>query len=107
MTFVTTLRLQSGDRDALDGVVEEIRSVAGRKGAQLKGPHSHPPQQVRVPQYKRVGGGDRFDDWSYTVYSREVEIVGHDELAGSIASWDFPEAVHVEVAVRPVGPGSS
>lgn len=102
MTFVTTLRLQSGDRDALDGVVDKIRSAAERKGAEFKGPHSHPPERLRVPQYKRVDSDGRFDAWDYTVYRREIEIIGHDELASSIAEWDFPRSVHVEAEVRAI-----
>lgn len=111
MTFVTKLTLQSGDRATLDRVVDDIRSTAERKGAELKGPHSNPPNHCRVPQYKRTAGTDtdEFSPWEYTVYSREIEIVGHDELARSIAGRDFPSPLHVEVEVEQissVGSGS-
>ncbi|WP_114576024.1 uS10/mL48 family ribosomal protein [Saliphagus sp. LR7] len=102
MTFVTRLRLQSGDRTALDGVVSEIKADAERKGAQLKGPHTHPPDDLRVPQRRRLHADDRrsFPDWSYTVFSRELEIHGHDTFAREIAGREFPSSVHVEAEVE-------
>ncbi|PSQ15894.1 30S ribosomal protein S10 [Halobacteriales archaeon QS_8_69_26] len=106
MTFVTRLRLSSGDRPALDRIVDEIRQSAQRKGARLKGPHTHPPRNIAVPQYKQSPprGDDpeaaEFDHWQYTVYRREMEIVGHESLARSVATRDFPTSVHVEVEVE-------
>lgn len=102
MSFVTRLTLESGDRAVLDSVVDDIRETTARKGAEMNGPHSDPPTDLRVPLEKTVDGDGTFGDWRYTVYRREVELVGHDELARSIANWDFPSSVHVEVEVENV-----
>jgi len=102
MPFVTTLRLQSGDRDALDGVVTDIKQRAARKGAQLKGPHPKPPSEFRVPRYKRAGSADTFGVWNYTVYTRTIEIIGHDEFARSVAEWVYPDSVHVTAEIDQV-----
>jgi ribosomal protein S10 len=102
MSFVTRLTLSSGDRAALDGVVADIKQTASRKGAELKGPHSNPPTELRVPLEKSVSGDDSFGNWDYTVYERTVELVGHDGLARQIADWDFPSSVHVAVEVENV-----
>jgi ribosomal protein S10 len=102
MSFVTRLTLESGDRAALDSVVDDIRKTVSRKGAKMKGPHSDPPAQMRVPLQKSVGTDDAFGNWQYTVYKRTVELVGHDDLARAIADWDFPSSVHVEVEVENV-----
>jgi ribosomal protein S10 len=102
MPFVTKLRLQSGDREALEAVVTDIKETATRKGAQLKGPHPKPPTDLRVPMYRRVGGAETFEPWQYTVYTRTVEIVGHDEFARSVTEWSFPDSVHVTAEVEQV-----
>lgn len=103
MPFVTRLRLRSGDRAALDGVVAEVREAAGRKGAELKGPHSPPPEEVRVPLYRTLSdAGGRFGTWRYAVYVREVEIVGHEDFAAEVARREVPDSVHVEVEVEHV-----
>jgi len=102
MTIVTQLTLRSGDRAALDGVVSDIQDAAQRKGAELKGPHSEPPETLRVRQPKQLTGGDSFDDWNYTVYTRRVELHGHEEFARSFMEWDFPTSIRVEAEVKQI-----
>lgn len=104
MTFVTSLTLQSGDRAALDGVVDDIKRTAERKGAALKGPHSHPPEHLSVPQHRRLHADDdrRSEPWSYTVFSRELEIHGYQEFARRVAGRSFPESVHVEAEIEQI-----
>ena len=101
MPFVTKLTLESGDRHRLEDVVTTIKDTAARKGVELKGPHPHPPDELRVPQCKRLADdGDRFQPWTYTVYTRTIEIVGHDEFARSVAEGDFPDGVHVSAEIE-------
>ena len=104
MTFVTRLTLQSGDRAALDGIVEDIKTTAERKGAALKGPHSHPPERLSVPQCCRLHADDdrQFSSWDYTVFTRELEIHGYQTFARDVAGRSFPDSDHVEVEVEQV-----
>jgi ribosomal protein S10 len=104
VTIVTRLTLSSGDRAALDGVVSDIKETARRKGAEFKGPHAESPTELSVPQYARLDGDDdaRFDDWSYTVYTRRIEIVGHDALAHSVVDDGFPSSVRATVELDQV-----
>ena len=104
MSFVTTLRLQSGDRAALEGVIEDIRETANQKGAELNGPHSFPPERLSVPIYADTSGKRVLDTWTYTVYRREVELVGHETLAREITAWELPDAVRLEAEVTSVHP---
>ena len=104
MTFVTRLTLQSGDRAALDGIVDDIKATAETKGAALKGPHSHPPDRHRVPQYRRLHADDErtFPAWEYTVFTRELEIHGHQEFARAVTESGFPDSVHIEIEVEQI-----
>ena len=107
MTFVTRLTLQSGDRAALEGFVEDIKSTAERKGAALKGPHPHPPERHRVPQPRRLHADDErtFPPWEYTVFTRKLEIHGHDDFARDVASREFPSSIHVEAEIEQIHMG--
>lgn len=100
MTFVTKLRFESGDRAALESVVTGLKKMVERKGAECKGPHSAPPERVRVPQHARLAPGDEFPPWEYTVYSRSVEIHGNDEVARRAGHMEFPDSVHVEIEIE-------
>lgn len=106
MTFVTKLSFQSGDRAALEDTVNELKTTLERKGAECKGPHSSPPKKVTVPLYKRLQPGDKFSPWTYTVYTRRMEIHGADDAARDVVANDFHDSIHVEVEVdqkKPLG----
>jgi len=106
MTFVTKLSLQSGDRNVLEKTVTELVATVERKGAEWKGPHSSPARTVRAPQYKRLQAGDEFSPWEYSVYTREMEIHGADDIAREVTSQEFPDSIHVEVEIdrkKPLG----
>lgn len=101
MPFETSLSLESGDREVLDSVVEELVSVAERKGVEVKGPHTHPPHTIRVSTFRRpTGTGGEFSPWRYTVFKRTLRILGHEEVARQLAEWDVPESIHVSVTVE-------
>ena len=104
MPFVTRLVLSSGDRGALDEVVDELKRSAERKGVDLRGPHTAPPAHYTVPLFRRSVADDRrrYSGWSYTVYERTLEFTGHDETVRSLVGWDLPRGVRRTVEVKPV-----
>jgi ribosomal protein S10 len=100
MPFVTKLTFQSGDGATLERVVEDIKEAASRKGVELRGPNPEPLVEKRVPQQETLQpGGEEFDPWNYTVYTRTMRIVGHDEFARDVAGDDYPPSIHVEAEV--------
>lgn len=100
MTFVTKLRFTSGDRRVLDDVADDIKQTAQQKGVELKGPHSKSPKNIRVPQPKRLNTETKtFAPWTYTIYTRTIHIVGHDDFARATAGRDFPDDIHVSVDI--------
>ncbi|UPM42099.1 uS10/mL48 family ribosomal protein [Halocatena salina] len=108
MTFVTTLRFTSGDRHVLDSVVNDIKQTARRKGVELKGPHSKPPEDLRVPQSKCPGRDSKeFRPWRYTIYTRTIHILGHGEFARDTAARDFPDDIYVEADVDRITGGGA
>ncbi|WP_276271351.1 uS10/mL48 family ribosomal protein [Haloarcula litorea] len=108
MPFVTTLTLTSGDRHRLDDVVADIKERAERRGVELEGPQQEPVTKLRVPQSKTLGpDGGSFEPWSYTVYERVLNIVGHDEFAREVTAEQLPPGIRVQVEVeRRTPPGS-
>jgi ribosomal protein S10 len=100
MTFVTHLRFESGDRAVLDDVVSDLKSLIERKGAECKGPHAKPPRDLRVPQYRALAAGTEYEPWTYTVYTREMDILGADHIAREVGHMEFPDSVHVEIEVE-------
>jgi small subunit ribosomal protein S10 len=106
MSFVTRLTFTSGDRATLDDVVGDVKDAARRKGVELNGPHATPPENLRVPLHRTVAGERAFTEWSYTVYARRVDVVGHQAFAQSLAKRSYPDGVHVAVEVEQQSPMS-
>lgn len=102
MTIVTKLTLRSGDRDALDGTVEDILAMARRKGVECKGPHAERPTELFVPQYKALDGNEdrQFEKWRYSSYSRRLELIGSDDLPRRILNRGLPSSVHIGVEIE-------
>lgn len=100
MPFVTKLTFESGDREVLDRVVTEIKEKAERKGVELKGPHPRPATQVSAPQQKRLAPGDSFEAWSFSVYTRDIEIHAYEDFAREVAGDDYPASIHIEADVK-------
>lgn len=100
MPFVTRLTLKSGDGSLLESVVEDLKSRAERKGVELRGPHPKPPVKISVPQYKAGPDRGTFEPWNYTVYTRVIEIVGHDEFARDVTEQSYPDRIHVSANIE-------
>jgi len=102
MTVVTRFSLKSGDREALDAVVEDIVDAAHRKGAEMKGPHQDPPEDLEVALYPHLDGAARGDleNWTYTVFQRRIELRGYEELAREFLARDYPDSIQVEAEVK-------
>lgn len=104
MPFVTRLVLSSGDRGALDGVVDDLKRAAERKGLDLRGPHTRSPETYQVPLFRRTAPDDdrRYPAWPYTVYERVLEFTGHDETVRTLLDRDVPRGVRRRVEIRQV-----
>ena len=104
MTYVTKITLKSGDRVVLDDTATDIKAFAKRKGADLTGPHPRPPIERSVPLTKCLSeDGGRFGPWTYMVYTRDLEIKGHDGLARAVAARGYPEQIHVSIELDQAG----
>jgi small subunit ribosomal protein S10 len=101
MRFATTLTLRSADRTALDETVADCKAMLERKGVEFRGPHPSPTRTVSVPLYDG-SRGERCGEWTYTVFTRELEVLGRGELTRELAERSFPESVHIAIEVDQV-----
>ena len=89
----------------LDETVDDLKQFITRKGAELTGPHPRPPTDISVDLPKRLSAnGEQFPSWGYTVYTRDMEIRGHDGLARAVATRQYPDSIHVRIELDKIGP---
>lgn len=104
MTVVTKITLRSGDRVVLDEMVGDLKRMVTRKGADLTGPHPRPPTELSVPLSKSLTGKHGyFSPWGYTVYTRDMEVKGHNSIARAMAERDYPSSIHVTFELDQAG----
>lgn len=100
MPYRARIELESGDRHALEATVDRLRAVADRKGADVTGPHALPTRTVDVPLYRDHAATTPRGTWRYQIYSRKLEIVGHETVTRAIASVDVEPAVAIDFSVE-------
>ncbi|MFP4591481.1 MAG: 30S ribosomal protein S10 [Halobacteriales archaeon] len=101
MPYRARFELESGDRGALEATVARLRELADRKGADVTGPHARPTRRVDVPMYLRHDATAPFRTWRYRVYTRHLEVVGHESVTRAIANVDVDPAVGVSLRIEP------
>jgi ribosomal protein S10 len=99
MTYVTKLRLESGERERLDEVVRGLKDAVERKGGECKGPHASPSASVQVPLYDRVDADESFGVWEQPIYERRLEIYGNERIVSELTDGSFPDSIHVEIEI--------
>lgn len=92
--------MQSGDRIALDASIDRLRSLIEQKGGSLTGPHTRPAKSMAVPLYKTHLGDRRFGHWSYQIYSRHLEVIGHEGIAREVASFNLPSSISIAITIE-------
>lgn len=103
MPYQATLQLRSGDRAALDATVDDLVAIATGKGAEVAGPHPKPTKTVRVPLYTSHAGEKLLRMWEYTVYTRHLEITGHEAVAKRLAQQSIPSQVAISMTIDHIG----
>lgn len=102
--YRTHIEMESGNRKELDASIGRIRSLIERKGAKLRGPHTRPTKEIDVPLYKTHLGDRRFEHWRYHVYSRTLEVIGHEGVTREIASLELPSSINISIMVEDAEP---
>lgn len=100
MPYRARLELVSGDREALDASVDRLRQLADRKGANVTGPHARPTREIDVPLYRHHDADEPRATWRYRVYTRHLEVVGHESVTRAIANVPIDPAVSVSFNVE-------
>ncbi|MFB6187175.1 MAG: 30S ribosomal protein S10 [Halobacteriaceae archaeon] len=99
MANKANITLKSGDKQTLERVVTNLKDQAQRKGIEVKGPHTDPPVEYQLPLFECLdaSAAKYFDQWTYTVYSRRLQISGHNENLRDLLDQQFPESIKVEL----------
>lgn len=104
MPYRMMMTLASGDQRTLDATVDGIVETANRKGASVAGPHAKPTKTLQVPLSTSLDGEKTSRQWSYTVFIRELEIVGAESVCEAVMTAAHHESIDVDLTIETVSP---
>ncbi|OIO25712.1 30S ribosomal protein S10 [Candidatus Micrarchaeota archaeon CG_4_10_14_0_2_um_filter_55_9] len=95
------IKLESQDRQALDEVCNQIKSIAVKAGIQMKGPIPLPTKKMKVTTRKTPcgDGSDTYEKWELRVHKRLIEVKADDRVLREVMRIRIPPTVNVEMSL--------
>lgn len=99
------VKLTGTDPSQLDGICNEIKTIAHKIGVSVSGPIPLPTKRLRVPLMKtpcgdgmhRGGGGANWEKWEMRVHKRILDVGANDRLMHQITRIRIPSDINIEI----------
>lgn len=95
------IRLTSTDRTKLDGMCEELRSIAKKTGVKMTGPIPLPTKRLVVPTRKSPcgEGTHTWDHYELRIHKRLIEIDANERCMRRVMRIKVPDDVYIEITM--------
>ncbi len=102
MSQIASIKLVSPEYTKLQKVSEEIKDIAKRTGAKVKGPIPLPTKKLVIPTMKSpCGDGSKtWEKWQMRVHKRLINIVADERTLRQIMRIQVPDQVHIEIELK-------
>jgi len=102
MSQIASIKLVSPEYTKLQHVSEEIKDIAKRTGAKVKGPIPLPTKKLVIPTMKSpCGDGSKtWEKWQMRVHKRLINIVADERTLRQIMRIQVPDQVHIEIELK-------
>ena len=102
MSQIASIKLVSPEYTKLQQVSEEIKDIAKRTGAKVKGPIPLPTKKLVIPTMKSpCGDGSKtWEKWQMRVHKRLINIVADERTLRQIMRIQVPDQVHIEIELK-------
>ncbi len=88
--------------ERVDGVCNQIKTIAERTGVALAGPIPLPTKKLRVPVRKAPDGegSETWDRWELRVHKRLIDLDADDRALRQLMRIQVPDGVNIEIVLR-------
>ena len=102
MSQIASIKLVSPDYEKLQVVSEEIKDIAKRTGAKVRGPIPLPTKKMVIPTMKSPcgDGSVTWEKWQMRVHKRLINIVADERTLRQIMRVQVPDQVHIEIELK-------
>jgi small subunit ribosomal protein S10 len=99
MAFKIRIYLWSTSPKSLQEVVEQIREIAMKTGAPMRGPIPLPTKRLEVPVFRLPHGeGSKYwDHWEMRIHKRIIDIAADERVLRRLMRIQIPRDVRIEI----------
>jgi small subunit ribosomal protein S10 len=102
MAHVARISLAGTDPRKVDGVCQQIKTIAERTGVHMSGPVPLPTKKLVVPARKSPDGegSETYDHWQMRVHKRLIDIDADERALRQLMRIQVPDSVNIEIVLR-------
>ena len=95
------IRLSSTNKQKLDDVITQIRSIVTKTGVKMAGPIPLPTNKIKVPVRKSPCGQGTatWERWEMRIHKRLIDISADDRTLRMIMRIKVPDDVYIEITI--------
>lgn len=99
MAFKIRIYLWSTDVKSLQQVVEQIREIAKKTGAPIRGPIPLPTKRLEVPVFRLPHGeGSKYwEHWELKIHKRIIDLTADERVLRRLMRIQIPRDVRIEI----------
>ncbi|ADI73673.1 MULTISPECIES: 30S ribosomal protein S10 [Methanohalobium] len=96
------IKLSGTDPENLDGVCDQVKSIADRTGVGMSGPVPLPTRKLRVPARKSPSGDGTatWDHWEMRVHKRLIDISADERALRQLMRIQVPKDINIEIVLQ-------
>lgn len=93
------IKLQSGNIDKLNEVIESIKGIASSAGVVASGPIPLPTKRMKITTRKSPCGDGTatFDNFEMRIHKRVLDLPSNDKVLNSIMRIQIPRVVSIKI----------
>ncbi|MEM1605254.1 MAG: 30S ribosomal protein S10 [Fervidicoccaceae archaeon] len=99
MPAIARIRLWSTNKNSIEKVAQQIKSIAEKAGVKVRGPVPLPTKRLVVPVLRlpHGEGSKHWDHWEMRIHKRLIDVASDERVMRQIMRIRVPDDVYVEI----------
>lgn len=99
MPAIARIRLWSTNKNSIDKVAQQIKSIAEKAGVKVRGPVPLPTKRLVVPVLRlpHGEGSKHWEHWEMRIHKRLIDVASDEKVMRQIMRIRVPDDVYVEI----------
>jgi small subunit ribosomal protein S10 len=96
---IARIRLWSTNKNSIEKVAQQIKSIAEKAGVKVRGPVPLPTKRLVVPVLRlpHGEGSKHWEHWEMRIHKRLIDVASDERVMRQIMRIRVPDDVYVEI----------